>query len=273
MSELALARVEALRYFRKPSNTRDIVLIMLILFAILSIVAGVAWWAIHVLLRENLSYLYDIRIALGALERTRYFLLALEAASLAVIADMLANKSVHDEVESESLSLLLQTPISLNRLLLGKLLGLAAVLLVYHSICLAVLMIPTPFMGRPAWAVLYELGVVWFFAVWVLPEGAAEGLAKQDKGRRLMLVRLAILAKWGTVFLLLHAAIPAAARHQGVNVWDVLVSYWKSHIWLAPNEHLGFETIRPMVLTTIVLGWQVVSGLIMWMLFIRGRTR
>lgn len=273
MSELALARFEVTRFFRKRANARDVVLIAGFLFVVLAIAGGVAAWAIQTILGEMSGHSRDARIALGALERARYVLLMIEAFSLVAMALSLSSKTITEEVERASLPLLLQTPIPLHRLLLGKLLGVALVLLILHSVYLTILMLPTPFMRRPPWAVFIEFGAIWLFAVSFLPDGAAEGLAKLNKGRKQMLTRLATLTRWAVLPLLLQAAIPLAARQKGINVWDVLASFWRSQFWLAPSEHVGVETISPTMLTVIVLGWMVFSSLIMWVLLIRGRTR
>jgi ABC-type Na+ efflux pump permease subunit len=273
LSELALARFEVVRFFRKPSNARDIILVTVILFAVLAIVGGAAWWAIRFFLREDFSYVHNIRIALGALERTRYFLFTIEVISLAVMAYGMATKTIGEEVDKASMPLLLQTPVSLNRLVLGKLLGLAGVLFVIHAIYLTVLMLPAPFMRRPLSTTFYELFFAWLFAASFLPGGAADGLAKLGRGGLKMMIRIAEIGRFAILALLLQTSIAPEARLEGVNIWDVLVSYWKSHVLLLPGEHLGIDAIPPTEFLSIVLGWQILSALLLWALFIRGRVR
>ena len=271
LTSSAIPYYEVVQFFRRRASFWAVTLVALLLFAILtSISAGLfsvnEYFQVAIFDTE-----YRVFEAISDGERARYILLMAEFGLLIVLAYLLAQRSISDEIERRSFALLLQTPLSVNGIVIGKLLGLAFILLVVHSIFMTALAMHAPFMRRPWSVIAVEFFIGWFLAVSYLPEGAASALAIRSKGRTYALFRLASLARLAMLMLLIEAAIPVAARQQGIHVWAVLVSYWNSHVLLVDGEHLGLSTIGPVQMVVIVAGWQLLSGLLIWMAFVRGR--
>lgn len=255
MSAVAISRLELLRFLRKASNARAVIMVASGLFLTLVAAAALS------LVSEDLVIL----------ERTRYVLLACECCGLVITAYLFMGKAISFEVDNGSLPLLFQTPVPVARILIGKAAGIAAILVIMHSIFISVLMLPTPFMRRPWWALLLELGGIWLLAACSLPEAAMGEIEKLRGGRRYTAFRIATNLRFVMFMVFLQAVIPVEARERGVNFWDVLVSYWTAFIWLRPGEHAGAEIIGPTTLIGVVLGWQLLSVLILWFAFTRRR--
>lgn len=247
MSALAIGSLEVLRVFRRRSTAW----ILLLIFAVVAATYGFASMVFYVIF----SLFKGVEIA-------NRILMVAQVVGLCAAAWMMARRSIISESDTGSLTLLMQTPVSNDRILLGKMLGLASVLLFAHCLIALVVMLPTPMIRRPVWVFYVYLVVGWLLAVSVIPSGFADGLTARTGGRRWLRHLSWVLRLVGPVAILQTLIVPES-RAAGVRIWDVAMQFFGNVVGNASSP-ATLHFAGPAVPITVIAMWFAASAVVDW---------
>ena len=270
MRTLALAEMEVVRFLRRRSTLWICTLGGTMMAAIFSI------WVSHFLLEAGDAIRYRFFWGpwsiLEDLERLRGVLWALEVVALVVLANLLAKRTLQQEMEDGTMTMLLQTPLPLSRVLLGKATGVAVTVLAVHSTLTIVLLVPTPFINRSHATVLAEFVLVAILALGEVPEGFGLALVKRRKGRAYLLFRLGSVARIVVPVVILHFLIEPESRASGTDIWDVTVQFW-NNLKFTDATPATSHFSSPWLPLVVVFAWHIASALLLWRFVVRSELR
>jgi hypothetical protein len=247
MSALAIGSLEVLRFFRRRSTAW----IFILTISLVATAYLVSWF--------RLSGMFQLNPGPEVINR---ILMVIQTVGLCAAAWMMAKRSVANEVETGSFTLLTQTPILGSRIVLGKLLGLAAILLVAHCLIAMVVMLPTPMIRRPIWVFYVYLVVGWLLAVSIVPAGLADGLASRTGGRRWLRHLSWVLRVIGPV-VILQGLILQESRVAGIRIWDVAMQFVGNVVGnVSSPATLHFA--RPAVPIAVITLWFAALAVVDW---------
>ena len=217
---------------------------------------------------------FEVGYFLESSEITRNVLGLIEAAALAALAYYLAERSLRAEVEDGSWRLLRLTPVPVRKVLLGKALGVAGVLLAVHGYAASLLLTYTPFLRRTHAEVWVELLGCYLVALSFVPEGFAYASVRTGDRLAALKFRAGTLLRFGAVVALFQAAgaheIRALASTSACTVFTATdcveppVIVRIAYLVISGRSSAGAILLDPGLPWVATLLWLGATGLAVW---------
>jgi len=247
MNALAIGILEVLRFFRRRST---------VWVFVVSLGVVVLAYAASVL---TVGYTRPYYPAAEIMNRV---LMVIQVLGLCGVSWVFARRSIEADVSKGSFTLLVQTPVPGSRILGGKLLGLATILLFGHFLVALLVMLPTPLVRRPHWVFFFYLIGGWVLAISILPAGLAEALSARA-GTRRWLRHISWMIRIVGPVAILHMLILPESKTMGVGIWDVIVQFTGNVLGtlsVPAASHFG----GPFVPIIVVSSWFALMAIVDW---------
>jgi hypothetical protein len=212
-----------------------------------------------------------------ALELVRTALGTIELAALVVLAAYLGTRALRDEVDAGSWHLLRLAPVPVERVLLGKALGVAAIVLAVHGYASTLLLAYTPFVRRTHLEVWGELLAYYMVALSVIPEAFVYASIERGDRRSAIFFRALTLVRIGVALFLLRLTIDPDASARGAGLLALgrafLTNFTDVYPMSGASPMSDVLYAGPAVPWTILLVWLGLSGVGIWQFLVVRRWR